>query len=50
VVCDGGYFCLDNLAAVEAYPDAGAYAVVHVPAISVLAPWRRTQRLFSRLP
>jgi hypothetical protein len=36
LVCDRGYFGLDNFAAVEADPDAGAYAVIH--ASSVLAP------------
>jgi hypothetical protein len=35
LVCDGGYFSLDNLAAVEADPDAGAYAVIHI--VSILA-------------
>jgi hypothetical protein len=29
LVCDCRYFGLDNLAAVEFDPDAGAYAVVH---------------------
>ena len=35
LVCDGGYPCLDNFAAIEADPDAGAYAVIHI--VSVLA-------------
>lgn len=29
LVCDGGYFSLDNFAVVEFYPNAGAYAVIH---------------------
>jgi hypothetical protein len=30
LVCDGGYFSLHNFAAMEADPDASAYAVIHI--------------------
>jgi hypothetical protein len=30
LVCDGGYLSLDKFAAVEAHPDAGTYAVIHI--------------------
>ncbi len=33
MICDGGYFSLDNLPGVEADPDAGAYAVFHIVSI-----------------
>jgi hypothetical protein len=35
LVCDRGYFGLDNFAAVEADPDPRAYAVIHI--VSILA-------------
>ena len=35
LVCDRGYLSLDNFAAVEADPDSGACAVIHI--VSVLA-------------
>jgi hypothetical protein len=36
LVRDRGYFSLDNVSAVKAYPDAGAYAVIHI--VSILDP------------
>ena len=40
LVCDGRYLSLDNFAAVEADPDAGAYAVIHTINVSVFDYFR----------
>jgi hypothetical protein len=38
LVCDCGYLSLDNFAAIETDPDAGAYAVIHFVSILALCP------------